>query len=287
MRSLLIPALLLSAAISAPLSAQIQQLWVSPAASVSQNLGLTKIEIDYHRPSVQGREIWGGLVPYGEVWRAGANNATTISFSTAVKVAGHEVPAGKYGFFAIPGKATWTLILNKVWDQWGAFDYKQDQDLLRFDVTPKAGANEEWLEYSLDVKDRATAVATLAWAKMEVSFPISVDVDAVYQAYLADEVKKADASTDPKRFGTYLAAAKYWINRNERLDEAAQLLDKGGKVRESFWTYEWKARLLVKQGRTADALPLLDKAIALSPGQGAPKAYTEGLVKLKAEWTRK
>ncbi len=282
MRSLLVTALLAAA----PLAAQIQQLWESPAASVSQNLGLTKIEISYHRPAVKGRKIWGGLVPYGEVWRTGANDATTISFSTAVKVAGHDVPAGKYAFFAIPGKAGWTLILNKEWDQWGAFNYKQDKDQLRFEAKPKAGDEEEWLEYSLDLKGKDTALATLAWAGVEVSFPISADAEGIYQAYLSDELKKADASEDPKRFGTYLAAAKYWILRGERLDEAAGMLEKGGRIRESFWTYEWKARLLQKQGRAKEALPLLDKAIELSPGQGAPKGYTDNLVKLKAEWAQ-
>jgi hypothetical protein len=289
MRRLILPALVLSAA--APLAAQIQQLWESPAASVSQNIGLTKIEITYHRPGVKGRRIWGkakdgALVPDGEVWRTGANNATVISFSTAVKVAGHDVPAGKYGFFAIPRKGSWTLILSKEWDQWGSFDYKADQDQLRFEVKPKQGDAEEWLEYSLDLKGRDTAVATLAWAKVEVSFPITADVDGIYQAYLADEVKKADASEDPKRFGTYLAAAKYWINRGERLDEADALLAKGGKIRESFWTYEWTARLRQKQGRVKEALPLLDQAIELSPKQGAPKGYTDNLVKLRAEWAK-
>jgi tetratricopeptide (TPR) repeat protein len=235
---------------------------------------------------VKGRRIWGGLVPYGQVWRTGANDATTISFSTAVKVAGHEVPAGKYAFFAIPRKGRWTLILNKEADQWGAFNYKQDQDLLRFDVRPRKGDQEEWLEYSLDLKRRDTAMATLAWAKVEVSFPISADVDAIYQAYLVDEEKKADASEDPKRARTYLAAAKYWINRNEHLDEASALLDKAGKITESFWTYEWKARLLRKQGRTQEALPLLDKAREMAPAAGAPKEYVEGLVKLRAEWTK-
>ena len=272
---------------AAPLVAQVQQIRESPAASVSQDLGLTHVEITYHRPHVKGRVIWGGLVPYGQVWRAGANEATTISFSTAVKVAGHDVPAGTYGFFAIPGKERWTLILSRNAKQWGAFDYKESEDQLRFEAKPQRGDDEEWLEYSLDLKGRDTALATLAWAKLEVSFPITADVDGVYQAYLADELKKADASTDPKaRWGIYFSDAKYWIGRGEHLDDASAALDKAAAIRESFWVYEWRARLLQKQGHVKEALPQLDKAMALAPGQGAPKEYLAGLAALKAEWSK-
>lgn len=148
----------------------------SPAATVSQDLGLTKVEITYHRPAVKGRKIWGGLVPYGQVWRAGANEATTLSFSGPVKVAGHEVPAGTYGFFAIPGKDRWTLILSRNAAQWGAFKYQASEDQLRFEATPRRGDDEEWLEYSLDLKSHDTLLVTLAWAKLEVSFPVTAEI---------------------------------------------------------------------------------------------------------------
>lgn len=267
-----------------PAAAQAQQLWESPAASLSQNLGLTKISVSYHRPAVKGRAIWGGLVPYGEVWRTGANEATTISFSTAVKVAGHDVPAGTYAFFAIPGKDSWTLILNKEAEQWGSFFYKADKDQLRFEVKPEAAPMQEWLDYGLDLAGPDTAVLGLRWEKLKVAFPISADVKGLYEAHLADEVKKADASADPKRLGTYLLAAKYWIQRGEKLPEAGALLDKADAVKSTFWSEEWRARLLQKQGRVKEALPYLDKAMADAPAAGAPKEYVEGLVKLKAEW---
>ncbi|HXC15989.1 MAG TPA: DUF2911 domain-containing protein [Holophagaceae bacterium] len=283
MRDRAIPILLLAAA---ALPAQVRQIRESPAASVSQDLGLTKVAISYHRPAVKGRVIWGGLVPYGQVWRTGANEATTFSFSTAVKVAGHEVPAGTYAFFAIPAKDHWTLILNKTADQWGAFSYKQDQDLLRFDVAPAPTPMQEWLDYTLEVKDQGTAIATLRWEKLQISFPITADVDGIYQAYLADEVKKADASADPKRMNVYLVDARYWTARGQRLDEASASLDKAAAIRESFWVYDLRARILQKQGRVKEALPLLDQAMALAPKQGAPKEYVDGLAALKAEWSK-
>ena len=281
-----LPALVLLAATIAA-QAQVKQIRESPAASVSLDLGLTHVEITYHRPAVKGRVIWGGLVPYGEVWRAGANEATTISFSTAVKVADHDVPAGTYAFFAIPGKTRWTLILDKEPKQWGAFDYKPDQDLLRFEATPAASPMRERLDYTLDVEDQGHALATLHWEKLAVSFPISADVDGIYQAYLADEVKKADASSDPKeRWAIYLSDAKYRIGRGEGLDEASASLDKAAALKESYWVYDLRARLLQKQGRPKEALPQLDKALALAPAQGAPKAYVDGLAALKAEWSK-
>lgn len=276
--------LLLPVLAAAPLGAQVRQVWPSPAASVSLDLGLTQVEVTYHSPGVKGRTIWGGLVPYGEVWRTGANEATTLRFSTAVTVAGHPVPAGTYAFFAIPCKDRWTLILNKEADQWGAFSYKADQDLLRFEVKPEAAPMQERLTYAFDLHDLGDADLVLRWEKLAVRFPIHADVDGLYQAYLVDQVKLADASADPKRMGVYLTDAMYWIKRGERLDEAAASLDKAAAIKDSFWTHEWRGRLLQRQGHVKEALAEVDKAMALAPAQGAPKEYLDELKALKAEW---
>jgi hypothetical protein len=267
--------------------AETKRVWESPAATVAQTIGITDIEVKYHRPGVKGREIWGKLVPYDKVWRAGANDATTVSFSTAVKVAGKSVPAGRYGLFVLPTKDKWTLILSKDPEQWGAYFYKPEQDQLRFEVTPQAAPAREWLAFELEPQGRSTVTAALHWDKLRASFPIEVDVDGLYQAYLAGEVKQADAGKNPQeRFGTYLTAARYWIDRNEKLDDAKKLLDSADKVAPSFWTYEWRARLLQKQGKLAEALPLLEKAKTAATGK-APKEYVSGLDDLRAEWTKK
>ena len=149
MRSLLLPALLAMslAAQDKPAPVRLAPLRVSPASTVTQEIGISRIELSFSRPAVKGRKIWGGLVPFGEVWRTGANNATAITFSHAAKVAGKDVPAGSYGLFAIPGEKTWTLILNKKAKQWGAYDYKKEEDQLRWEVTPQAGVFLEYLEY--------------------------------------------------------------------------------------------------------------------------------------------
>jgi hypothetical protein len=248
--------------------AETRQIWESPAAAVSQELGLTGIEIKYHRPGVKGREIWGKLVPYDKVWRAGANEATTISFSTPAKVGGKSVPAGHYALFVLPTKEKWTFILSKQPEQWGAYTYKPADDVVRVDVTPAAAPAREWLAYELEPQGKNTVVAALHWEKLRASFPIEIDVDGLYQAYLKSEVTKADVSSDGKeRSATYILAAKYWIVRGEKLEDASKLLDKAEKIQPSFWIYEYRARLYAKQGKVAQALPLLDKAKEAAAGK--------------------
>jgi len=284
-------ALTLAAALasaSAVAHAEPKQLWESPGATVSQALGLTEVTVKYHRPGVKGREIWGKLVPFGQVWRAGANEATTIAFSTPVKIGGKDVPAGTYGLFVLPASAQkWTVILSKNPEQWGAYFYKPDQDLLRVDVTPAAAPAREWLAYELEPTGKTTLTASLHWEKVRASFPIEIDVDGIYQAHLAEEIGKADAGNDAKqKFAANFFAAKYWITRGEKLADAAKLLDKAEKATPSFWVFEWRARLYQKQGRLKEALALVDKAKEAAAGK-APKEYVAGLDALKAEWTAK
>lgn len=276
--------LLLLTALVRPAAAEVQQLWESPAASVSQHLGLTEIKIEYHRPAVKGRPIWGQLVPYGQVWRTGANDATTISFSTPVRVAGTEVPAGTYALFAIPEKERFTFILSKNARQWGAYFYKKEDDQLRFTVQPESAPAKEWLGYELELKDRATVSASLHWEKLRVSFPITAEVDRIYREHLRSELAKADqAKASKDSWNTYFLAAKYWINQGTELDQAAALLDKAGRIDKNFWYCEWRARLLQKQGKLKEALPLLAQAKQLAAGK-APQGYLDGLDTLKAEW---
>ena len=263
------------------LAAAAQQLPIpreSPGATVRQNIGISSIEIAYHRPAVKGRKIWGGLVPYGEVWRLGANDATTLEISDAMKVAGHDVPAGKYGFFAIPGPEAWTLILNKRPQQWGAYFYKAEEDFLRFEVKPEAAPFTEWMTFDLYPEDRNRVRLGFAWEKLRFSIPIEADVDKIvwsrYDAALAD----------PKAgWDVYQAVAQYALLREQRLDEAMVWIDKSIALQESFWNYETKARLLHKAGKTREALPLLEKALALSRGK-APQGYQDGLERTRKEW---
>ncbi len=155
---------------------------ISPKAEVTQTIGLTDVTVSYSRPGVKGRKIWGGLVPYDKVWRAGANEATKITFSGNVLVNGKKVPAGSYGFFLIPHKNEWTVIFNKVADQWGAFTYNETQDFLRINVKPQPSNFHEWLEYSfsdmkVNSRGKNSAVLSLLWEKIKLPLTIKADVD--------------------------------------------------------------------------------------------------------------
>jgi hypothetical protein len=141
----------------------------SPPAVASKKAGAVTITINYSQPSVKGRKIFGGLEPYGKVWRAGANENTTIEFDRDVKIDGKPLAAGKYGFFAIPNEKEWTLIFNKASDQWGAFSYDEKQDALRITAKPaKTPALTEKLLYTID----PNGTVTLAWENTQVSFQV-------------------------------------------------------------------------------------------------------------------
>lgn len=151
-----------------------QELRVSPKAEVMQTVGFTDIRIVYSRPGIKGRTIWGKLVPYDAVWRAGANEATKITFSTDVTVEGKKLKKGSYSFFAIPGKNEWTLIFNKVADQWGAFEYNESDDALRIKVKTEKAIWQEWLSYTINKATDTSAVIRLEWEKIKVPFKVDV-----------------------------------------------------------------------------------------------------------------
>jgi hypothetical protein len=156
----------------------VKKVRVSPKAGVFQTIGITDVNVSYSRPGVKNRKIWGELVPYNKVWRAGADEATKITFSTDVIIEGKKLPAGAYGFFAMPGENEWTLIFNKVSDQWGAFTYNESEDALRIKVKPVANSNHEWLLYSFTDMTPTTAQLNLIWEKLKVSLKIEGKGDA-------------------------------------------------------------------------------------------------------------
>ncbi len=281
MRSLLLPALLAMslAAQDKPAPVRLAPLRVSPASTVTQEIGISRIELSFSRPAVKGRKIWGGLVPFGEVWRTGANNATAITFSHAAKVAGKDVPAGSYGLFAIPGEKTWTLILNKKAKQWGAYDYKKEEDQLRWEVTPQAGVFLEYLEYRVLPVDPGNAMVELGWEKLRVSFLVAFDTKGIYWSQLEDTLKKAPDSD----WVPWFQAARYCQEQGIEPQKALAWIEKSLKIGENFQNHEIAARIYRNAKRLPEALSHLQKAIDLSRGK-APKDYTENLEKELATW---
>ncbi len=279
---------ILSAALAASLGLAAQQTMVkpyqpSPGASITQTVGSSTVKIDYSRPGVKGRTIWGGLVPFGEVWRTGANNATVITFSDPVKVDGKDLAAGSYAFFAIPGPKTWTLIFNRNAKQWGAYDHKASEDALRVEATPVALAQpEEYLNYSIHLKSLEALRVELAWEKVSVGFDVTLDTPGLYWAYLEKTLAGAGAGEHVP----FLQGARYCLNNNVHLDKGMEWIDRSLKAKEVYSNLETKARLLEKAGRKAEALTTLQKAIDLATAAKTPQEYLDGLAKTKAAWSR-
>ncbi|HPC84131.1 MAG TPA: DUF2911 domain-containing protein [Thermoanaerobaculaceae bacterium] len=286
MKSIRVPLALaiLAAALAAapPALAQLELPRVSPRATVSQTVGLTDISIAYCRPGVKGRVIWGGLVPYDQVWRTGANEATTITFSDAVKVGGTEVPAGTYGLFTIPGKESWTVILNKGAKLWGAYEYKQEEDVLRFAVKPRpAAAHQEWMEFRFEGLSTESAEVVLAWERLEIAIPIQVEV---IQRVLAS-ARKAIAEAKVDDWRTPFRAAAFCLDNTVNLDEAGTWIDRSIAAKPTFYNTLAKARWTFARGDKAEAIALARKAIEIGQAPDT-KADVAPAQVLLTEWSK-
>lgn len=235
----------------------------SPASTVKQRVGLTDIEVSYSRPGIKGRTIFGGLVPYGQVWRTGANTATTISFSTPVKLNGTTVPAGNYELFTIPGKSEWTVIIHKATAAWGAYSYDQKNDLARVTAKPSVLATPvETFEIGFnDLRDE-TATLVLTWEKVRVAVKIEVAVTAP----LIAQIDAVMASAEPKK--PYAEAAMFYLDHNLDLKKAAAWMDAAVSAQpDAFYLVYRKGLILEKLGDKAGAL-----AAAQASMEGASKA---------------
>jgi hypothetical protein len=232
----------------------------SPAATVGQTIGVTDIHISYHRPAVNKRKIWGGLVPYDTPWRTGANENTTISFSTPVKIEGQALPAGTYAFYAIPSASQWTLIFSKFTGDWGAYNYDPSEDALRVKVTPQTTTeSQERMAYTFDDLARNSVVASLRWEKLRVPMKIEVDVPATVRATIADTLrggKHWDANA--------WAAAARWELNNGNADTALDYADHALSLGITSGTLRTKAAVLDKKGDAKGAAELRDRAAAIS-----------------------
>lgn len=223
---------------------------VSPHASASQRIGLTDVTVDYHRPAVNGRTVWGELVPYDQVWRAGANENTTITFSSPVRVGDAEVPAGTYGLHVIPtASGPWTLILSSMADAWGSFSYDPAEDVARVSVTPRSAGPEERLLYRFDDPTNETATLVLAWETIEVPIPISVDTPNVVLANMEREMRGLPRFS----WQGWNQIATWALQNDLRLEEALGWAEQSVGTTRTFTNLMTLAALQEKLGRPADA----------------------------------
>ena len=252
----------------------------SQKASVTQTVGVTDVTITYSRPGVKGRKIWGDppaaarpgtatldaanerlkdapIVPYGHVWRAGANEATTFTVTDDVLVNGQKLPAGSYSLHAIPGPEEWTIIFNAVADQWGSFSYDEKRDVLRVKAKPqRVDENQEWLQYSFPSVTPSSAQVLIRWERVAVPFTVEVpDVEALTRA----KAERA-AAANPSDWRIPLSVANYYAGES-RWDEALRWADRSIRVKETFQNLSARAQVLYSAGRKEEAFAAAEQAI--------------------------
>lgn len=244
----------------------------SPGASVSQTIGISLVTVNYSRPSVKGREIWGKLVPYGlnaqnfgngkpAPWRAGANENTTIKFSHDAKVEGQPVPAGEYGlFFVVNEDNTAELILSKDNKSWGSFFYEPKQDLIRSKIQLREIPFTEMLTYDFINNTKSSSELVLNWEKKQFPVKIEFDVDNIVLANAAEELK------GPVGFGWqgFASAANYAVQNTKNYDQALTWIDQAIAINKSFSTLNVKSNILKAMGKTDEADKIMNDAIAIA-----------------------
>lgn len=260
---------------------------VSPQASVTQHLGFAKIEINFSRPGVKGREIWGKLIPYGLApaeppygngvsmpWRTGADENTTLCISHDAKINGNNVPAGTYGLFMIPGKEEWTIILNKDNKSWGAYFYNQTRDLLRFNVKPQQAQFQEWLNFGFENLTSGSCETFLQWEKVKIPFKIEFDEHKVTYDYYK-ELLNSDAGFYQEGWSQIAA---YCLKNNYNLNEGLEFINKSMQLGgNSFGNKMIKAQLLIATGKNEEGNKLMASSLE-SASENELGAYARQLL---------
>ncbi len=243
----------------------------SPRGVVKQRVGVTDIELSYSRPSARGREIFGQLVPYGEVWRTGADVATKLTLSTAAKLNGVDVAAGDYELFTIPGETEWTFILQNARGQWGSYGYDPANDVVRFTAQPQRLAEPvESLSFGINDLDTNGATLSLTWENTRVPVKIAVDTTAL----LVPQIEAAMASDAAEK--PYFGAAMFYYANDLDLDQALAWMEAGLKAQpEAFWMIYRHGLLLEKKGDKAGAIAAAEQSKALAEKANPPELREE------------
>jgi tetratricopeptide (TPR) repeat protein len=245
---------------------------ISQRASVTQRVGLTDITIVYYAPLVGGRELFGKIIPYGKVWRAGANQNTTISFADDVSIEGKPIAAGTYGLHMIPDQNQWTVIFSKNSTSWGSFSYDEKEDALRVTAKPQATEFRESLAYTFDDIKPDSAAATMRWDKLAVPFRVSVDVKAVTERSIRNQLR----NTGGFSWAGYDEAATWCLDGNCSLEEGLKWEDTSIQIEERFDNLLTKSQILAAMGKKQEADALQAKALDKASGVQL-HAYGRGL----------
>ena len=232
----------------------------SQSALVSQRVGLTDIAVKYHRPSVRKRAVWGDVVPYDQVWRAGANQNTVVSFSTPITIGGRLLPAGDYGLHMIPTRSDWTVIFSTDSTSWGSFFYDEARDAVRLTVSPTQGAFQEHLAYTFDAPAPTGVTLTLHWEKLALPIPIAVDTPAV----VSDSLDRQLRGLAGFFWQPFAQAATWSATHGADLDRAAAWADRALAMNRSYQTLRAKALVLERTGDATTAASLRAEALKVA-----------------------
>ena len=258
--------ILTSLAVLATIAAGAQDLpQPSPSTHLEQRVGLTDITLDYSRPSVNGRVIFGDLVPFGSHWRAGANQNTKVTFSKPVTIAVTDVAAGTYSLSMIPNKGTWTVILNTKTDMWGVDGYSQEQDVLRVEVTPQAIAPVETMRLSLENITVSNAEIVLDWSDVRIALPVELNTMELATANI-----DAAIAAEPENWRVYRNAANFYNQNNIELATALTYMEKSIALNpDSWYSYYLYAQVLAKNDRKKEAKKAASKALEIGRAESA------------------
>lgn len=261
---------------------QIQTPRPSPGATLAQQIGVMEVTVKYSRPGIKDREIYGGLVPFGELWRTGANATTSFKFSDNVTIEGNNVPAGEYGLYTIPGQDEWTIIFNKNLG-WGTGAYKEEDDVARFTVKAEKMAHTvETFTIEFDHIRDNWAFVVLMWENTLVKFKIEFDVDAKVMIQIEKEMATPEKTHD----NNFFAAADYYYNHDKDLNQALVWVNAAIEKRpDAFWMIRLKSQIQAKMGNYKDAIETAKLGI-----EAAKKAGNEQYVKFNqdaiADWEK-
>lgn len=245
-------------------TAEAQQLRVPPASptqTIKQEFGISNVELSYSRPNVRGRKVFGDLVPYGQLWRTGANAATRIKFADDVSVGGVPVKAGEYAIYTIPGQNEWEVILNKGINNWGVDGYKESEDAARFKVKAMAAPMkaESLTMQFVDVQPNSAALRIM-WDNTAITVPITADIDSKVMAQIDNVMNKDNRP--------YFQAAMYYLETGKDVNQAVKWFDKAIEQNpNAFWIHHQKANALVKLGRKDEARKSAQKSMEIAKQQ--------------------
>jgi tetratricopeptide (TPR) repeat protein len=253
--------ILCGAAVLTLLAADAQQLKTpapSPTQTIKQDFGISSVELTYSRPAMKGRKVFGDLVPYGKLWRTGANAATRIKFTDDVQIGGTNLKAGEYVIYTVPNQNEWEVVLNKGITNWGIDGYKQEEDVVRVKVKPIKldEAFENFTMQFMNVKPNSTDLY-IAWDKTAVALPITTDVETKVMAQI-NTLMNRDSRP-------YFQAAMYYLENDKDLNQALTWFDKAIEQNpKAFWIYHQKANALAKAGKKEDAKTMARRSIELA-----------------------